>query len=70
MLKLYSHFKGERMKKIVGLVCTTMLLYANNMDQNGSLPLDQAIAMVKADNLELKVAKFDEEMAFSKRYDY
>ena len=63
MLKLYSHFKGERMKKIVGLVCTTMLLYANNMDQNGSLPLDQAIAMVKADNLELKVAKFDEEMA-------
>ena len=51
------------MKKIVGLMCATILLYANNIDYSDSLSMDQALEIVKSDNLEIKAAKFDEEMA-------
>ena len=52
------------MKKIVGILSTAVILYANSIDySNSSLSLQQAIEIVKADNLEIKAAKFDEQIA-------
>ncbi|MBU0632190.1 TolC family protein [bacterium] len=51
------------MKKIVGILSATILLYANSINYSDSLSLDQAIEIVKSDNLEIKAAKFDEQMA-------
>lgn len=55
--------EGELMKKIVGILSATILLYANSINYSDSLSLDQAIEIVKSDNLEIKAAKFDEQMA-------
>jgi outer membrane protein TolC len=51
------------MKKIVGFLCASIALYANNINTSGSLSMAQAIEIVKSDNLELKTAKFDEQIA-------
>ena len=51
------------MKQVVGLFCATLALYANNINTSDSLSMRQAIEIVKSDNLELKSAKFDEELA-------
>lgn len=51
------------MKKIVGVLSATMILYANSINYPGSLSLSQAIEIVKSDNLEIKVAEFDKEIA-------
>jgi outer membrane protein TolC len=51
------------MKKIVGFLCASIALYANNINTSGLLSMAQAIEIVKSDNLELKTAKFDEQIA-------
>ena len=51
------------MKKIVGFLCAAIALYANNINTSDSLSMAQAIEIVKSDNLELKTAKFDEQIA-------
>jgi outer membrane protein TolC len=51
------------MKKVVGLACAAIALYANNINTSDSLSMRQAIEIVKSDNLELKAAKFDEQIA-------
>ncbi len=51
------------MKKVVGLFYATLTLYANSINTSDSLSMRQAIEIVKSDNLELKSAKFDEELA-------
>lgn len=44
-------------------MCAAMALYANNINTSDSLSLQQAIEIVKSNNLELKAAKFDEQIA-------
>lgn len=51
------------MNKIVGFICVSIVLYANDINTSGSLSMQQAIEIVKSDNLELKTAKFDEQIA-------
>jgi outer membrane protein len=51
------------MKKVVGFMCAAMALYANNINTSNSLSMQQAIEMVKSNNLELKAAKFEEQLA-------
>ena len=51
------------MNKIVGFICVSIALYANDINTSGSLSMQQAIEIVKSDNLELKTAKFDEQIA-------
>ncbi len=51
------------MKKIVGLLSATIILYANNINYSDSISLEQAIEIVKSDNLEIKAAQFDEQIA-------
>lgn len=51
------------MKKIVGFLCASIALYANSINTSDSLSMSQAIEIVKSDNLELKTAKFDEQIA-------
>ncbi len=51
------------MNKIVGFICVSIALYANVINTSGSLSMQQAIEIVKSDNLELKTAKFDEQIA-------
>ena len=51
------------MKKIAGLVYASIALFANNINTSDSLSMQQAIEIVKSDNLELKAAKFDEQIA-------
>lgn len=51
------------MKKIVGLLSATMILFANSITYPDSLSLSQALEIVKSDNLEIKVAEFDKEIA-------
>ncbi|WP_345993883.1 TolC family protein [Sulfurimonas sp. HSL-1716] len=51
------------MKKIVGVLSAAMILYANGINYSDSPSLEQAIEMVKSDNLEVKAARFDEQIA-------
>ena len=47
------------MKKIVGMLLTAVLLNASNISVSNSLTLDEAIEILKAENLEIKTASLD-----------
>jgi len=47
------------MKILFSILCTTLLLNASDVSNSNSLPLDDALEMLKSENLEIKAASFD-----------
>jgi len=54
------------MKKIVSILFSVLLLNASDIDQNNALTLDEALDILKSDNLEIKAATLDVKSAKEK----
>ena len=53
------------MTRIVSLLCTALILNASNINNSSSITLDNAIMMLKTQNLEIKTASLDVKSAYA-----